>query len=150
MKPLRIDGETRELALDQPEFEPLTIRDEPVVVDVPDGPQTINGMTSAWQPTPDELERLKAGAPVYLQILGVRWPPVNLWVGEADDRPRRGDLFELRTAHPGSAFGRFTNLAVWYGPKAVAHGQETIASAVFAIGSDRAVYAVQLPPAADL
>lgn len=40
------------------------------------------GMTSAWFPTPDEIERLLAGAPVYLTVLGEQHPPVMLQVGE--------------------------------------------------------------------
>ena len=40
-------------------------------------------MTSAWYPTPEEVERLRAGAPVYLTIFGAGGhPPVALSVGE--------------------------------------------------------------------
>lgn len=81
MKSLIVAGETRLLAVDQPEYQPLSIRDEPVVLAAPDGPLTVNGMTSAWQLTADEIERLLLGEPLYLQILGVQWPPVVLWVG---------------------------------------------------------------------
>jgi hypothetical protein len=38
-------------------------------------------MQSVWFPTPGELERLKAGAPVYLTILGLVHPPVAMEVG---------------------------------------------------------------------
>lgn len=36
--------------------------------------------TSCWEPTPDELERLAAGAKVYLTVVGDQ-PPVALAVG---------------------------------------------------------------------
>ena len=41
----------------------------------------IPAMLSSWQPTPDELERLKAGASVTLTIVGRAHPPVMLSVG---------------------------------------------------------------------
>jgi hypothetical protein len=37
--------------------------------------------TSCWEPTPEELERLQAGAKIYLTIVGGQ-PPVMLHVGE--------------------------------------------------------------------
>ncbi|WP_280987445.1 hypothetical protein [Georhizobium profundi] len=40
-------------------------------------------MVTAWQPTPDELERLNAGASVHLRVLGVAHPPVMVEVGPA-------------------------------------------------------------------
>jgi hypothetical protein len=39
------------------------------------------GMTSAWFPTPEEIERLRDGAPIYLTVLGRSHPPVGLAVG---------------------------------------------------------------------
>jgi hypothetical protein len=39
------------------------------------------GMMSLWEPTPDELERLKAGAKVSLLVLGTVHPPVSVAVG---------------------------------------------------------------------
>lgn len=39
-------------------------------------------MVTAWTPTPDELERLNAGASVHLRIHGVSHPPVMVEVGE--------------------------------------------------------------------
>lgn len=71
----RIPGATRVLAKDQPEYSQLPIRDEKRA----DG---VNSMVSSWSPTPDELARLNAGAPVYLGILGTVHPPVILGVGE--------------------------------------------------------------------
>ena len=38
--------------------------------------------TSCWEPTGDELERLAAGAKVYLTVVGGQ-PPVALAVGDA-------------------------------------------------------------------
>jgi len=38
-------------------------------------------MESAWLPTPEELERLAAGAPIILGVLGEYHPPVYLTVG---------------------------------------------------------------------
>jgi hypothetical protein len=42
-------------------------------------------MVTAWEPTPDELARLNAGAPVHLRILGSAHPPVLLTVGEVPE-----------------------------------------------------------------
>jgi hypothetical protein len=44
-------------------------------------------MTSAWFPTPDELARIAAGAPVYLSVCGNGHPPVSLWAGPALNPP---------------------------------------------------------------
>jgi len=52
----------------------LAIRDMPINGGVP-------SMHSVWEPTPDELERLKQGAQVYLCIVGTVHPPVSLAVG---------------------------------------------------------------------
>lgn len=54
----------------------LAIRDMPVNGGVP-------AMHSVWEPTPDELERLKAGAQIYLCIIGSTHPPVAMSVGVA-------------------------------------------------------------------
>jgi hypothetical protein len=51
----------------------LPIRDEATTA----GP----GMTSAWFPTPEEIERIKDGAPIYLTVLGSVHPPVDVSVG---------------------------------------------------------------------
>lgn len=42
-------------------------------------------MTSAWIPTPEEIERISAGAPVYLTIVGAGHPVVALGVGHPPD-----------------------------------------------------------------
>lgn len=41
-----------------------------------------NAMISLWEPTPDELAALNAGAKVNLQVIGLAHPPVALWVDE--------------------------------------------------------------------
>lgn len=47
---------------------------------------TVNGlvpaMETAWHPTPDEIARIVAGAPVVLRVLGDQHPPVSVDVGE--------------------------------------------------------------------
>jgi len=40
-------------------------------------------MESAWEPTPEEIALIAAGAPVILGIFGEFHPPVYLRVGEA-------------------------------------------------------------------
>ncbi|MCR4340138.1 MAG: hypothetical protein NUW01_09680 [Gemmatimonadaceae bacterium] len=62
----------------------LAIRDEKTTAGL--------GMTSAWFPTPEEIERIKAGAPIYLTVLGQVHPPVCMAVGsppDAQDGPPR-------------------------------------------------------------
>jgi hypothetical protein len=51
----------------------LVIRDEDTVAG--------HGMTSAWFPTPEELKRVLAGAPIYLTVVGEVHPPVSVGVG---------------------------------------------------------------------
>lgn len=50
----------------------LPIRDETIA--------NLPAMTSAWEPTPRELEILNAGGKVYLTVIGMSHPPVSLWV----------------------------------------------------------------------
>lgn len=57
----------------------LPIRDE-MVDDKAGG--ICNSMITAWTPTPEELERLKAGANVHVRILGTMPPPMLVDVGE--------------------------------------------------------------------
>jgi hypothetical protein len=49
--------------------------------------EIINGglpsMTSAWLPTPEEIERIAAGAPIFLRVVSISHPPVMLEVGKA-------------------------------------------------------------------
>lgn len=74
-----IDGCTRMLGA-PPDWTPetsgrcvgLPIRDE------------MNGdmpcMVSAWEPTPQEIAMIAAGAKVYLSVIGIGHPPVRLFV----------------------------------------------------------------------
>jgi len=74
-----IEGPTRVIGKSQG-YLGLPIKD--VVIDCAvNGPNT-PAMLTAWTPTPDELERLNAGAAVILRILGTRHPPVMLDVCE--------------------------------------------------------------------
>lgn len=46
---------------------------------------TIDGnpvMVSAWEPTPAEIAKIVAGAPIYLWVYGTGHPPVMLTVGD--------------------------------------------------------------------
>jgi hypothetical protein len=55
-------------------------------MDLPIRQEVINGslpaLTSAWLPTPEELARLNAGAPVPLRVIAIGHPPVILDVGD--------------------------------------------------------------------
>lgn len=78
----RIQGTTRVLGKSQG-YLGLPIRDELISEGV-NGPGT-PAMVSAWEPTPDELARLRSGATVYLRVLGTVHPPVMLSVGNDGD-----------------------------------------------------------------
>ena len=80
MIPIRIHGATR--VLGQPygwneerdgRCSPLAVRDEITSA----GPT----ISSAWELTPAEVERVKAGAPIILSIIGNLHPPVAMRVG---------------------------------------------------------------------
>lgn len=75
-----IEGATRVLGKSQG-YLGLPIRDE-LINETVNGPAT-PAMATAWEPTPDELTRLNAGAPVVLRVLGTAHPPVMLSVGDA-------------------------------------------------------------------
>ena len=75
----RITGATRVLGQSQG-YGGLPIRDDVVQCSV-DGP--VPAMTTAWEPTPAELERIAAGAKVEVTILGTAHPPIDVRVGEA-------------------------------------------------------------------
>lgn len=75
-----IEGATRTIGKSQG-YLGLPLRDEVIEC-------TVNGagtpvMVTAWEPTPEELARLNAGACVHLRILGNMHPPVMVEVGEA-------------------------------------------------------------------
>ena len=67
----RIEGATRVLGKGQGYLE-LPIRDE--LHETANGPGT-PWMVTAWQPTPEELDKLNAGASVHVSIRGIR----HLW-----------------------------------------------------------------------
>lgn len=91
----KIERSSRELGRSQG-FRPLPVRDDFEYVD--DTKQFVfHCMVTAWEPTPDEMDRLKQGAPIYLSIMsGVfpasalvddiiaisNFPPVLLSVGD--------------------------------------------------------------------
>lgn len=71
----RIRGFTRELGKSQG-YRGLPIRDETF----PDGQGGETPyMTSAWEPTPQELAMLNAGGKLMLRVMGNQHPPVALW-----------------------------------------------------------------------
>ena len=76
----RISGTTRVLGKGQG-YIGLPVRDELINCTV--GGEGSPAMITAWEPTPAELARLNAGAPVLLRVLGVGHPPVMIEVGEA-------------------------------------------------------------------
>jgi hypothetical protein len=79
----RIEGATRLMGRDQPGYTTVPVRDETIrTIDEDGSPCESESMLSSWQPTPAELEKLAAGAPVTLRILGRGWPPLILGVGE--------------------------------------------------------------------
>lgn len=77
MLPNAIEGATRVLAKDQPEYARLAIRDDPTDIG--------NMMSSKWEPKPEELFGLNCGGKVILSILGERHPPVLLTVSMPDE-----------------------------------------------------------------
>lgn len=42
-------------------------------------------MNVVFYPTPDEIAKIAAGAPIYLSIVGVAFQPMNLTVGEVPE-----------------------------------------------------------------
>lgn len=92
---VHIEGATRVMGENQPEYQPLPLRDD--FIPTADGRQKMHVMVSKWQPTPEEIAALSAGAPIFLSIisgnhmvdtpdflcvLASKWPPVLLTVGE--------------------------------------------------------------------
>lgn len=73
MMNLAVEGTTRTLGKDQG-YLGLRIKDYI-------GSDGNPGMLSSWEPSPDELARLNAGAPIYLYVLGSSHPPVAIEVG---------------------------------------------------------------------
>lgn len=70
----RIEGATRVLGKQQGYI------GLPVLDTVVDG---IPVMETLWEPLPDEIRRIVAGAPVKLRVQGTAHPPVMVEVGDA-------------------------------------------------------------------
>ena len=75
----RIPGATRTIGASQGYFS-LPLKDE-LVDDPVTGPKT-PCMTTAWLPTPKELDALNAGAAVHVRLIGNAHPPIMVEVGE--------------------------------------------------------------------
>ncbi|WP_420584907.1 hypothetical protein [Ruegeria sp.] len=75
----RIENATRFIGKSQG-FLGLPIRDE--IIECPVfGPGTPR-MLTAWQPTPDEVAAIKAGASIHVSLHGTIHPPIMLSVGQ--------------------------------------------------------------------
>lgn len=86
MTPLRIAGATRGMGKDQPGYATLWIRDEAIPTRDADGEAVVApSMMSLWEPTPEEVLKIAAGAPIKLLIIGSVHPPVWLAVGEVPE-----------------------------------------------------------------
>jgi len=46
--------------------------------------QEVDTMTTAWFPTPEELQRINDGEAIYLRLFGSSHPPVYMTVGGAE------------------------------------------------------------------
>lgn len=77
-----VEGATRIIGKSQG-YLGLPLRDELITCGV-NGDQT-PAMITAWFPTPDEISRIIAGAPVHLRVLGTAHPPVMIDVGQAPE-----------------------------------------------------------------
>ncbi len=53
----------------------ITTNDRVMTKDVP-------AMESSWILTPEEIEKIKNGAPIILRVLGTGHPPVYMYVGD--------------------------------------------------------------------
>jgi hypothetical protein len=78
MEIARIKNATRVIGKSQG-YLGLPIRDE-IINEATNG--LSHSMTTAWIPTPKELEKLNQGASVHVTILGVNHPPMIVTVGE--------------------------------------------------------------------
>ena len=71
----------------------LPLRDEVRNTTV-DGEQT-PCMVTAWEPTPDQIERIVAGYKIHLVVLGTQHPPVMLEVAWPDDpKPWKAGVYD--------------------------------------------------------
>lgn len=74
----RIEHATRVIGKSQG-YLGLPVRDS--VIDCTVGGAGTPCMTTAWQPTPEELALLNAGASVHVRLLGTAHPPIMVEVG---------------------------------------------------------------------
>lgn len=81
---LQIEGATRTLGKSQG-YLGLPVRDEIQDSTIGGEVHRVQMMVTAWEPTPDELARLNAGAPVLLHVMGTGHPPVRIEVGKAKE-----------------------------------------------------------------
>lgn len=81
MQPAMITGTTRVLGKSQG-YMGLPIRDAILEFTIGDEISKQPTMTSAWTPTPKELEALNAGANIEVTILGTGHPPLLVAVGK--------------------------------------------------------------------
>lgn len=107
MIPGRIEGATRYLGApvgwkpnESGPCAHLPILDQPIGGNIP-------AMHSVWEPTPDEVARLSAGALVYLCVVGRNHPPVSLLAGDA-----RSPTADLVPAWEGQ-FDNFNQWVAW-------------------------------------
>lgn len=77
----RVAGATRTIGKSQG-YLGLPIRDEIREVTIGGDVHRCQAMVSAWEPTPDEIAKIVAGAPILVCLLGSAHPPVMLDVGE--------------------------------------------------------------------
>lgn len=73
-----VEGATRVIGKSQG-YKGLPVRDEIIHCNV--GGEGTPAMVTAWSPTPDEIARIVAGAPVHVSIIGTAHPPLMLTVG---------------------------------------------------------------------
>ena len=76
-----IEGSSRTLGEAQG-YTPLPVRYG--VLRYEDGTE-VPVMTTAWTPTPQELDALNSGASIHVHILGTQHPPLRLEVGPTPD-----------------------------------------------------------------
>lgn len=77
-----IENSTRVLGKSQG-YLGLPVRDEVLVCSV-NGVGT-PAMTTAWIPTPAEIDAINQGAAIHIRILGIAHPPIMVDVGEIPD-----------------------------------------------------------------
>lgn len=84
MKFEKIEGATRAMGANQDEYETLFIRDDQQPYDFGGsiGTVTVNFMRFAVSLSPEEIERLQAGEMLFVSIMGHRFQPFQMQVGD--------------------------------------------------------------------